>query len=366
MIAVETVTQFLRSHRAVTVGASPARPEALGEKDAGEAAPNYSFDAERHPEEWAPIAVGGATAGSDEHPVRFIDGSHHGQPVACLRSPQGHPVPMLLAQVGAVALKLDGRTFLRDHFDIQLVLGFVADPFPPEDVKEFEAAFADHPRMPLRVLHARMAKDKSPFDYEVMRAQAYIRCQHEMLKLEIEALRTHSELPTLVDGQLGGRIGEKEADALPLLVGLVKAPTPAPLHDRGWNALLDLKAGERTPYFKDTRKTQNKVTEAPLASWYLRLAGGSRLAPNWGVVRIDVPWVQLNRHATDESRTAFANHLSHWLVSARCTAESYPRMPISLEPIVRAEAALKPLFAPLDLLVNRFYHQTGLTGRTQP
>jgi hypothetical protein len=358
----KTVTKFLRTHRASLVGASPARPEALGPDDAEAAAPNYSFDAERHPEEWKPVPTGGEAAGLCEHPVRFIDGSHLGQPVACLRSPQGHPVPLLLAQVGAIVLRLDGREFVRERYEIRQVLGMVADAFSPEEAKEFEAAFASHPVLPLQVLFARMARDKSPFDYEVMRTQAYIRCQHEMLKLEIAALRAAPELPTLVDGQLGGRIGEKEATTMPLLVGLVKAPTPAPLPDRAWNALLDLKPGERTPYFKDVRQTANKVTETPLACWYLRLAGGARLAPNWGVVRVDVPWVQMERHAEGAARTNFANRLSQWLVRARCTAESYARMPISLEPIVRAEAALKPLFAPLDVLVNRFYHQTGLAG----
>jgi hypothetical protein len=74
----------------------------------------------------------------------------------------------------------------------------------------------------------------------------------------------------------------------------------------------------------------------------------------------------LERNADGAARTHFVNRLSHWLVRARCTAESYPRMPISLEPVVRAEAALKPLFAPLDLLACRFYHQTGLAGSTQP
>jgi hypothetical protein len=42
MIAVATVTRFLQSHRAALVGASPARPEALGPDDAEAAAPSYS------------------------------------------------------------------------------------------------------------------------------------------------------------------------------------------------------------------------------------------------------------------------------------------------------------------------------------
>jgi len=360
MLAADRVRQFLKDHRAAMVGASPARPEALGDAAAEEAAFNYTFDVEREMAEWAPIASGG-TAAPGEHPVRFIDGSHVGEPVACLRSPKGHPIPLHLAQVGAIALKLEGKSFTREHHEVKSVLGLVNAHLDEEALKQFEADLANHPELKLEALFARKPQDKSPFDYEAMRVQAYARCQLEMLKLERDALRTNRDDATLVDGQLGGRIGEDEASKMnALLVGLVKAPTPAPLHDRGWNALHDLKAGERTPYFKDSRQTAGKVTEAPLACWYLRLAGGPRLSPTWGVVRVDVPWVHLERHASEPERTAFANRLSHWLVGARCTAESYARMPISLEPIVRAEAALKPLFLPTSVLVNRFYHQTGI------
>ena len=34
-------------------------------------------------------------------------------------------------------------------------------------------------------------------------------------------------------------------------------------------------------------------------------------------------------------------------------------MPVSLEPIVRAEDALKPLFTPFPVLVNRLYRTAG-------
>jgi hypothetical protein len=362
MIGTDPVKRFLKVHSATAVGATPPRPEAIAPEDHEEAIAKYFFDVERPLQEWAPIRTQGAAAKPGEYPERFIDGSHLGQPVLCLRSPAGYPVTLYLSQVGAVALRLEGRSFVREFRVVESVLGFVVDPFPWEEVEEFTAALANHERFPLRALPARMAPEKNPFDYEVMRSQAQNRCQHEMLSLEVLALRANSKLPTLVDGQLAGRIGEKAAKDLPLLVGLVKAPTPAPLDNHGWNALLDLRAGERTPYFKDTRKTKNKVTEAPLACWYLRLAGGSRMSPNWGVVRVDVPWVHLTRFPEGVARSGFVNRLSRWLVEARCTADSYARMAISLEPIVRAEAALKPLFTPLPVLVNRLYHRTGVFG----
>ena len=98
----------------------------------------------------------------------------------------------------------------------------------------------------------------------------------------------------------------------------------------------------------------------PTASWYLKLAGGPRLAPNWGFVRVDVPWVQFESDFHGD--VAFVGRLSRWLIDARCRQESYARMPVSLEPIVRAEESLKPLFTPLPILSARLYRRSGSWG----
>jgi hypothetical protein len=52
-------------------------------------------------------------------------------------------------------------------------------------------------------------------------------------------------------------------------------------------------------------------------------------------------------------------------MDARCRADSYARMPVSLEPIVRAEDSLKPLFTPLQLLVNRLYRHAGFFRKNE-
>jgi hypothetical protein len=365
MTDADAIARFLCTHAAIPVGDTPPRPEAPGEDDTTTG--NLDLAAERDPDDWSPVPLPEAPARPGEFPVRFIDGCHSGQPVVCLRSPQGYPVSLFLAEVGAVAMRLNGRRFDREFRAVERVLGFVADPFPWAEVEAFAAALANHPGLRLRVVPAKMPDPAahSPFDYEALRGQARNRCQQEMLKLEVLALAADPNSPTLVDGQLGGRIGATAAAARPLLVGVVKAPTPAALHDRGWRTVLDIKPGQRTPYFKDTRSTDGKVTDVPIASWYLRLAGGPRLAPNWGVVRVDVPWVQLDRFPASD-RSAFVNRLSRWLIDARCRADSYARMPVSLDPIVRAEDALKPLFTPLPVLVNRLYRQAGLFRRTEP
>jgi hypothetical protein len=54
--------------------------------------------------------------------------------------------------------------------------------------------------------------------------------------------------------------------------------------------------------------------------------------------------------------------LSRWLIDARCRQQSYARMPVSLEPIVRAEDSLKSLFTPFGVLRNRFLRHAGVIG----
>jgi hypothetical protein len=350
----DSIGRFLRQHQAAPVGATPPRPELPVAEDGP--SPSLELEAERPLGGWEPVTLPEAEARPGEHPLRFIDGSHFGQPALCLRSPQGYPVPLYLAEVGAVALRLNGRRFEREFRAVERVLGFVADPFPWHEVEDFAAALANHPLLRLRILPAGMPDPAlhSPFDYEAMRHQASSRCQYEMMKLEALALSADAGVPALVDGQLGGRIGEKQASARPLLVGVVKSPTPAALHDGGFRALLELRPAQRTPYFKD-----NRASDVPLACWYLRLAGGPRSAPNWGTVRVDVPWVHLERVPASD-HTGFVNRLSRWLVDARCRADSYARMPVSLDPIVRAEDSLKSLFTPIPILVNRLYRQAGL------
>ncbi len=112
-----------------------------------------------------------------------------------------------------------------------------------------------------------------------------------MLNPERVALAADPETPTLVDGKLAGRIGGNAAKTRPLLVGIVKRMA-ANLHQEGWRTLLNLRPGQRTPIFKLSGMSGGKEADMPTASWFLKLAGGPRLAPTWGFVRVDIPWVQ--------------------------------------------------------------------------
>jgi hypothetical protein len=357
----DPIRRFFRTYEATAVGATPEMPQVPAEDTDEENRPApVDLSVEIVAEQWAPKIVREAPARPGEFPVRFIDGSQTGQPVLCVRSPAGWPIPFVLAEVGSVALRSTGRTLTREFRAVDRVLGFVAHPFPWAEVEAFADALANNQALRLRVVAANLPdlSAHSPFDYGVMRSQAYNRCQQEMLELEVLALATDPNVPTLVDGQLGGRIGEAAAAARPLLVGAVKRPTPRHLHDQGWRTLLGLRPGQRTPCFKIVGVGGGRQSDIPLASWYLKLAGGPRLAPNWGFVRVDVPWVQFERQF--QTDFGFIDRLSRWLIDARCRQESYHRMPVSLDPIVRAEDVLKPLFTPLPMLANRLYRSAGL------
>lgn len=358
----DVIGRFFRTYGASAVGDTPPQPvlPGLADGESAEGTDTVDFDIEMLANAWAARVVGEAPARVGEHPIRFIDGSLSALPVLCLRSPQGWPIPLLVSELGAVALRLTGRSFVREFMMVERVLSFVVDPFSWAEVEAFAAAVLNDPDLSFRLVPASCPLEgRNPFDYEVMRTQTRNRCVQEMLNAERLALAADPTLPTLMDGLLAGRIGSTAAANRPLLVGVVKAPRPT-LHAEGWRTLLGLRPGQRTPVFKLTGMSVGKEADMPTASWFLKLAGGPRLAPNWGFVRVDVPWVQFEEHFRGDF--GFVGRLSRWLIDARCQQESYGRMPVSLEPIVRAEECLKPLFTPLPILSTRLYRRSGVFG----
>jgi hypothetical protein len=357
----QVIARFLRAYGASGVGDTPAQPFLPVMTDEEEPkADTVDLEIELPLQKWAARIVAEAPAKPGEHPIRFIDGSFTAIPVLYLRPPQGWPIPVLVSEVGAVAIRLERRTLVRDLALVERVVSFVADPFPWAEIEAFAAAVVLDPELKARFVSAnRPPAERNPFDYEVMRAQAYHRCEQEMLNAERLALASNVTTPTLVDGKLPGRIGSAAAAERPLLVGVVKR-VAADLPPEGWKTLLNLRPGQRTPVFKLAGMGGGREADMPTASWFLKLAGGPRLAPNWGYVRVDVPWVQFENHFA--SSLGFVGRLSRWLIDARCRQESYARMPVSLEPIVRAEDSLKALFTPFGLLRSRFLRHAGMVG----
>jgi hypothetical protein len=358
----DAISRFFRTYGASGVADTPPQPilPELADTDTADGADTIEFDVETPAKDWTARVVGEAPARPGEYPQRFIDGSLGALPVLCLRSPEGWPIPLLVSELGAVAIKLTGRTFVREFVLVERAISFVADPFPWTEVESFATAVLNDPVIGARFVPAnRPPATSNPFDYEVMRAQAYHRCEQEMLNAERIALAADPETPTLVDGKLAGRIGGNAAKTRPLLVGIVKRMA-ANLHQEGWRTLLNLRPGQRTPIFKLSGMSGGKEADMPTASWFLKLAGGPRLAPNWGFVRVDIPWVQFQERFGSDF--GFVGRLSRWLIDARCRQASYARMPVSLEPIVRAEECLKPLFTPLPILSTRLYRRSGILG----
>ena len=354
-------SRFLRKYAASAVGNTPVQPNLPPDDDSSSDEQENKIDRsiEVVEDEWIALPTGTTSARAEETPQRFIDGSQSGQPVLCVRSPQGYPIPLYLSEVGAVALRSEGRGFVREFVAMDRVLSLVADVFDWADVEEFAEDIVSKPELRLRLLPAnRPTEEHNPFDYELMRSQARNRAQQEMTSFERLALSMDRSVPTLVDGPIS-RVTAKPKPGENLLIGVAKSQSANYLHPKGWSVLMSLQTGERTPVFKLDGVGADRVTIQPVATWFLKLTGSSQLAPNWGYVRVEVPWIQF-QDRTQNGNFGFVDRLSRWLIQAKCTSQSYARMPVSLDPIVRAEDALKPLFTPTVVLVNRLYRTAGL------
>jgi hypothetical protein len=331
------------------------RPTAVG---AGAPDKGTDLSLEIPEQDWRPIDITASGATDAEiaaaAPRRFVDGSHIHQTIAWLRSPDGHPVPVVLAEIGGICVRAegpDGRALKRECEFVERVVSMSIDPFPWNEVEEFAAALVE---TGLRLLPARPPEDDDgaqgpSFDFERMREQARIACLHEMATFEETAWNNEPAIPTLLDGRLGrfNRCGVEKHD----VVGVIKQQRADYLHERGWRVLYDLEPGQRTPAFRVPSKHMEVV------SWYLKLDGADGAMPNWGVVRVEVPAEQFDSGGKDFRRL---DRLSQAIMHRRCRQGSYARAPVSLEPIVRAEDLLKSLFVPLSSLTQHFYRITGL------
>ena len=150
----DAIRQFFDRYDVSPVGATPVQPNIPPDPDEGDEKETVDLSVDVAANEWEGKLVDETPARDGEFPTRFIDGSQAGQPVLCVRSPQGWPIPLVLSEVGAVALKSIGRRFEREFVAVERVLSFVADPFPWEEVEAFAAALMNKPGLQLRVLPA--------------------------------------------------------------------------------------------------------------------------------------------------------------------------------------------------------------------
>jgi hypothetical protein len=368
MSSDDDIRRFFRRHAGAAVGTYPIQSELDTVSETRDE--QIEWGIEQPADAWKPVALPETPAHPGEIPERFIDGCQSGHAVACLRAPGvGWPVPVFLAEVGGVAVRLHGRDLRRDFFGLDRVVSFVTDAFPWPEVEALASALANLPNFPLRVLPTDRPKVEDPidlFDYEKMRKAAQNRANNEMSNWEAIALAADRTTPTLCDGRLEPRLrSSAAADRYALVVGVVKTHSANLLHPQGWRTLLDLKPGQRTPFFRIAKTAKGEANDLPVATWFVKMAGGEEVMPNWAAVRVEVPWIQFVRRP-EPDRSGFVSRLSRWLIDARCRQQSYARMAVSLEPIVRAEDCLKSLFTPFGVLRNRFLRHAGVVGSISP
>jgi hypothetical protein len=375
--------EFLSDHGASRVRPYPDQPELdqPGEAEESEGEPgdeqvDHAYEFEGRP--WQPITVDRAEVDWDEAPRRFVDGCHVGHTIAWLRDVQGHPVPLMLAEIGGVCMDRDGRDLRRSFQVVERVVAMAIDPFPWHEVEDFAIALAGTGfrllPVSLRRNRSRVVSDlltvpgpnvdgeeepegegakvwSASFDFEVMRKKAQNRSNAEMEVLEEVALCQNAEIPTVVDGRLEPRINSDERLQCCPIVGVIKQQRKGYLHPDGWRSYYNLEPAQRTPAFLIRSES------VPVVSWYLKLDGARGTLPNWGVVRVEIAEAYFERIGRDFRQV---DRLSLALFQMRCRLAAYRRGPVSLEPIVRAEESLRALFSPPTWLAQHFYRLTRL------
>jgi hypothetical protein len=317
------------------------------EEDESEEAPSILLDVEQPLDAWKPRDVAADAVDPAALPQRFIDGCHYGGTVAWLRDALGHPIPVRLAEVGGVCLRSEGRNLRRQFAHIERIVSLIVDPFPWHEVESFATALASIDMRLLPALPPKIEEERRlTYDYASMEQRTYTQAQVEMRILEELALDQEPDVLTLVDGPLG-RLEHAGA------IGVIKQHRKnyLGLNARCWQVFYELEPGERTPAFRLASQS------SPVVSWFLKLDGARGALPNWGIVRVEISLTQFERQGSDFD---YLDRLSNALLHLRSRQGSYARAPVSMEPIVRAEASLKSLLTPPATLAQRFYHVTGL------
>lgn len=314
---------------------------------------SYEVNAEAwQPRDAVPLQ---AIANWSLRPTRFVDGKDAGRTVAWLRSPaEGYPVPVRLAEIGAVVLRDYDGVLRREWERVERVVTLMVNLFPWDEVERFAIALQQNG---FRLLPCNAPRGGATseagysYEFERMRKTTANRTMDEMTRLEAQALALGSEMPTIVDGRLEPRVWAFDKAISPV-VGLIKTHRESYLHNRGWQAFYDLRPGQRTPAFLINE------TNLSVVSWYLRLDGAQGEMPNTGIVRMEIP---RQFFETTVGRDFYhLDRLSRIACDYRCRDSNYGRAAISIYPIQRAEEKLGSLFTARDTLISRFYRLTGL------
>jgi hypothetical protein len=281
----------------------------------------------------------------DESPVRFVDGKDVGQSVAWVRSPDEYPVPIRLAQIGSIVMALVNGELRREYLSVKKVASMVVTSFPEDEIADFSYELA------AKGISFLSARPEAAFEFEKLRRAAQNRTRDEMIVLEEKAVLKNHKIPTIVDGRLEAHSGGFDKDKSPIC-GVIKTHYRNYLHPLGMQLLYQLKAGQRTPYFKLA-----PYQRLPLITWYLKLSDEIGSTPAWGFVRVEVSFDWFKNTCKNED---FVNKISKVIYEYRCKEQSYRRASVSIHPIVRAEESLASHFQPESKLMADFYRHTRL------
>jgi hypothetical protein len=299
-------------------------------------------------------------------PRRFVDGKDVGRTAAWLESPDGWPIPVRVAQIGAATLyscndegtngepwRLDCETRL-----VEKVVALEADQFPWDEVESFAAALHANG---FRLLIARRGEGITPFEFDALQNTAKKRSNEEMFRLERQAIRGCREtpaaysaaplIPTLADGRLEDKRGGF-AQTDPVYGVIKKHNNLRYLNAESGLVFYRLCPGERTPAFSVVRPQFSIVT------WYLRLDSLSVSGPTEGVVRVELTKTFFEDVIRGDF--GFVNRLSRFILRCRTRDSGYQRAAVTVLPIQQTEEKLRAHFAPAELITNDFYHLTGI------
>jgi hypothetical protein len=315
------------------------------------------LSAEMKADEWTPldllVPTGFHARDWEGRPRRFVDGKDVGMVVAALRAPAGFPVPVRLSQVGAVVLTDEDGVLRRQAEIVERVVTFMTHPFPFYEIESLGRALQ---ASGLHLCHARPPFVEDPaerlaslFDYGLLRKITMNTSNNEMKQLEEGlAARFYDDVPTVIDGRLEPRFGQRTQTTA--VVGVIKSHQGHYLHPLGLQVRYALRPQQRTPLFFLSTGSY------PVVSWYLRFAGG---LPDQGVVRVELPRLYYDELPESERRR-HVDLLSATLYQYRCRQEDYGRAAVSLQPIVRAEESLGALMQPMNRVISQFYRMSGL------
>ena len=354
---------------------APQLPLADAPSDDGEGPPytdrTYEVSDERAWDAIDPATPAGWRPASwPERPVRFVDGKDVGDTVACLTAPiGGFPVPVRLSEIGAVVVREEDGVLRRDFATVERVVTMAADLFPWHEIEALAISLQQSgfrllaAAKPVSTVDGRRVEGWS-YDYEVMRKAAQNSSNTEMGRLEEAALALDNSLTTVVDGRLEPRAGGLGNWMIPA-VGVIKSHSRNYLHAGGMRLLYRLVPGQRTPAFvihPGRTAPDEESTRPKQVSWFVRLAQQPHLAPNWGLIRVELPlsWFERVFGGPTSAGLAFIDRLTVLLREYRCRDETYGRATVSLQPIVWAEQLLGALFTPHATLARRFYRSQGL------